>query len=189
MKIGYAYAASNAPPLKDQHAALKDEGCKEIWTDEHPNRGDREIVLESDATRPGDTLVICKPSIIGNGAKDTANAVRTLGAKNVAIQVIGCGAKVYTDEGDIRDFAAVALKVSRQAVARNMLAKRQTEGRPRKWDPDASEITFWRIFWHDRRVPLGRIIEAVSYTAGRPVSRENITARLGNRGDDPRDTE
>lgn len=188
MIIGYAFHGPKTPKLEDQVDALEAEGCENIYEDAAPDREMRQMLINQGGVRAGDTLVMVKPSIIGSGALDTFEAVKAISELKVMIKIIGCGSKLYTDEQDMRDFAAVALKVSRQVNAKILNETRASAGRKSKWEISPEVEGLLRIFWHSK-TPLPQILEAASYLSGTKITRENLTQRLGNRGNDPRETE
>lgn len=166
-------------PLKEQHKALLDAHCVVVFEDVAPDRADRDAMIDH-ALGPNDTLVICKPSLIGSGAKDTADTVRKIGAIGVPIEVIGHGAHVYTDEAEIADFAKMALNVSRQINARRMIEGRTRAGPKAKLDALAPEA--WadvRWLWLESGMKQADVVRFVHERHGlTSVTRVNIAHKI-----------
>lgn len=183
-KIGYVFHGSKTPSLKEQSDRLVAAGCKRdgLWVDTHsrlrPNRRD---MIDLDVREgEGDVVVICTPAVIGSGKADTTKAVLAIGAKGAAVQVLGSDPVTYTDQAQADQFGKVALQVSRRANAlENVMAGRV--GRKEKWTMDDDTEGLLRIFWHDLRVPMARILDAVAFLGGKGVTRENLYSRLGPR--------
>jgi hypothetical protein len=183
-KIGYVFVGRKTPSRKEQVSRLVESGCDEgsIWIDTNPRlRPERRDMIDIAVhDGEGDMVVICNPSIIGSGAKDTERAVLALGAKGCAVKVIGHDPVIYTDPEKAAEFGKVALKTSRRANAlENVRAGRV--GRKSKWEMQEVEEGILRILWHDPRVPMARILDVVHYLGGENVTRENLYARLGKR--------
>lgn len=189
---GYAFQGPRTPKLPDQERALLDAGCVVVFTDTAPDRTEREDMIRF--LRAGDEVVICKPSLIGSGADDTADAVRRIGAAGVSVEVLGCGAKVYTDEAEIRDFAAVALKVARRVNAERLNATRPRAGRRSSLeDMSDDQWAAVRFMW-ERRVPQRLIVEMVQevwgfasvdrFAIARRIKAEMTAARVAASPDD-----
>ncbi|WP_299734616.1 hypothetical protein [uncultured Roseobacter sp.] len=187
MIIGYAFHGPKTPKLSDQIKVLEAEGCEKIFEDAAPDREWRHHMINSAGVRAGDTLVIAKPSIIGSGAKDTFDTVKAISDLKVMIKVVGCGAKLYTEEKEMRDFAAVALKIARQVNAERLNQTRVSAGRKSKWQLTPEMEGLLRIFWHDGKTPMASIVEAACFLSGTKITRENLAQRLGPRGHDPRE--
>lgn len=181
MRIGYAYKATNAPALHLQIAALQDEDCANIFQDKHPDRTNRDDMIAKSGVRKGDTLVVVKASILGNGEKDTLATVKAVSAIGVSLQIVGEGEKLYTDEAEMQAFATAAVKVARSANARHMLATRKSTGRPAKWEMTDKDEAVLRILWHDRRVPPEVAIGVASALADMEITRANLALWLGPR--------
>lgn len=183
-KIGYVFHGPKTPSLKKQTDLLLEVGCKksELWIDTQARlRPERRDMIEIDVREgEGDIVFICTPAIIGSGKVDTAKAVLAIGAKGAAVQVVGKDPIIYVDQALADNFAVEAVKISRQANAlENVMAGRV--GRKEKWAMDKDTEHLIRIFWHDMRVPMARIIEAVHFLGGITMTRENLYSRLGPR--------
>jgi hypothetical protein len=178
-RTGYAYHGKATPPLKEQRKALLDAGCVVVFEDAAPDREDRTAMIDH-ALGPNDTVVICKPSLIGSGAEDTASVVRHIGALGVPIEVIGHGAHVYTDEAEIAEFAAIALKTSRQINARRMVEGRARSGPRAKLDaltPEAWADVRW--LWLEGGMKQEAVVRFVHERHGlTSVTRVNIAHRI-----------
>lgn len=133
MKVGYIFTGPRTPSLAAQRTALKAEGVERVFEDTDKARDRRSDMIDV-LLEEGDVVVLCKPNLIGSGAEDTAYAVRRIGAKGAAIEVIGCGPHVYTSDTEIRNFAAHALRVSRQANHAIMVQTRNKPGPKGKLD-------------------------------------------------------
>jgi hypothetical protein len=177
-RTGYAFSGKATMPLKEQQKALMDARCVVIFEDIAPGREDRNAMIEH-ALGPNDTLVICKPSLIGSGEEDTAETVRKIGAIGVPIEVIGNGAHIYTDEAEIADFAKMALKVSRQINARRMVEGRARAGPKAKLDallPEAWADVRW---WWLRGAKQQDVVDFIHDRHGlTTVTRVNIAHRI-----------
>ncbi len=177
-RTGYAYHGKGTPPLKEQEKALMDAECDVVFTDTAPSREDRDAMIDH-ALEAGDTVVICKTSIIGSGAKDTADMVRKICAKGCPIEVIGCGARLYTTEAEIRDFAALALKTSRSINARNMIDRRERAGPRGKLDSLTSEQwSTCKFLWFYPGVKQVVAVDYVNIECGVSATRVNIAQRI-----------
>jgi hypothetical protein len=166
-------------PLKQQQKALMDAHCVVVFEDVAPDRNERDVMIEH-ALGPNDTLVICKPSLIGSGAKDTADTVRRIGALGVQIEVIGHGSRLYTDEAEITDFAEMAVNVSRQINARRMVEGRARAGPKAKLDALAPEA--WadvRWLWLEGVMKQADVVRFVHVRHGlTAVTRVNIAHKV-----------
>lgn len=178
-RTGYAYHGKGTPTLEAQEKALTDAECEVVFTDTAPSRRERGEMINV-GLEPGDVVVICKTSIIGSGAKDTADVVRAICARGCPIEVLGCGERMYTSEEDIRNFAALALKTSRRINVENMLDRRVRSGPKAKLDAlSQEEWDHVKFLWHHGDAKQQVAVDFCKYRLNlKDVTRVNIAQRI-----------
>lgn len=180
-RTGYIYHGKGTPSASAQRKALIDAGCDPdgIFEDAAPDRENRDAMI-SWGLEDGDVIVIAKTSVLGSGAKDTADAVRSICNQGALIEVVGCGARAYKTEDDIRNFAALALKTSRRINAKNMLDRRETAGRKLKTaDLTPEQWSTVKFLWMYPGVKQQVAVDYVQHVLGfKDVTRVNIAHRI-----------
>ena len=145
-KIGYGRVSSNGQSLESQLGALKEEGCKPIFSEKYTgakvNRPEFTKLLA--VLKEGDTLVVTKLDRLARNTLEGIKVIEDLFAKNVKVHVLNIGMLENTPMGrfSLQIIMAVA-EFERHMIADRMadgkaIAKLRPdykEGRPKKFEP------------------------------------------------------
>jgi len=183
--IGYIAVGPRTPDEATQRIALDDAGCTSVVVDDVETREMRTAQIEAHGFRKDDTVVLCRSFLIGNGKADIAKALTQLGEIGAHVMVLDGTAVDVQEPASIDFFAEQAVKASRQATAKHMLATRQSVGRKAKLSEltDEQDATARWLVKH----PAVKYQVAVDYVNGpcglENVDRSALVRRYGNKGD------
>jgi DNA invertase Pin-like site-specific DNA recombinase len=103
MEIGYARVSKYEQHLDLQLAALKDAGCKEIYTDKISTRKETRpaLVQALSHLRPGDTFIVWRLDRLGRSLRELIDIVNTLQERGVEFKSLTEAIDTTTSSGKL----------------------------------------------------------------------------------------
>lgn len=165
MRIGYARVSTLDQQLTAQEQALKQAGCKKIYTDKlsgtYQERPGLTQALE--VVRKGDILVVWKLDRLGRSLAHLVHLVNELKEKGVGFKSLqenldttsGVGKLVFHLFASLAEFERELIRERTQAGLAAARARGRRGGRPRVMD--AQKIAQAKALYNDRHITVKEI--------------------------------
>lgn len=157
----------------DEAKALRAAGATSIWRAWEGD--DRAEVLDGNALRAGDVLLLASPDAIGPNANAREKRLEAFADRGVLVQVLGGEAVLYDAPERRAEFREIAIRAQRAADAR----LRRSPGRPRKVKISPEDKQNICAMWWDKNIPRASVLERASEVAGQPVSDAMVKRLCG----------
>lgn len=177
-RTGYAFQNAKTMKILAQKKLLQETECDIIFEDIHPNRDERNAMISNFVA--GDILVLCEPSLLASGKKDTVRVLTKLAQSGILIEVLGYKAHLFASKNEIENFANEALEKSRISNAKITSQTRLRSGpRGKLADLTSDEWDYVKWWWYRPGVKQQEVVDFCNGPLGLDgITRNNINNRL-----------
>src|SRR5215471_12385834 len=156
MKIGYARVSTNEQELGGQLAALKEAGCKRVYSEKKSGASDDRAALKRmlKEVQPGDIVVVTRLDRLARSVHDLLNILSRFGQDEVGFQSLR---EKHIDTTSAGGRLVLNIMASIAEFERELIQARMTEGRQRAMDNGVKFGPPFKLDAFQKREALARI--------------------------------